>query len=373
MPSRTCTCRRRSRSPDPFSSDYATARQRFRVAAHGVGAELAHHPIDERGPDGEALTIDVASMGARTPERAVVVSSGLHGVEGFVGSAIQLAWLRRLGDGAVTIPADTRVVLLHGLNPYGFAWRRRVNERNVDLNRNFLNTGESYRGVPPGYELVHGLLNPPGPPGRLDAFPFRAGWAICRHGLRTLATAVAAGQYDHPDGLFFGGLEPEEATRLLQAHYDHWIGTAASVVHLDLHSGLGRWGRAQLIIEPDQAAHIDWYRAAFRRVRTVLVGQDAPYAARGTLGTWLARRIGAARRCRTAVVEFGTYSQMRVLAALRAEQAVLRVGNRGSPRAVAATRTLMDCFCPSDVGWRQTTVHVGERLVEWALAARVPR
>ena len=309
-------------------------------------------------------------MGAQTPERAVVVSSGLHGVEGFVGSAIQLAWLRRLGDGAVTIPADTRVVLLHGLNPYGFAWRRRVNERNVDLNRNFLDAGESYRGVPPGYELVHGLLNPPGAPGRLDPFPFRAGWAICRHGFRTLATAVAAGQYDHPDGLFFGGLEPEESTRLVQAHYDDWIGTAANIVHLDLHSGLGRWGRAQLIIEPDQAAHADWYRAAFRPVRTVLAGEDAPYSARGTLGKWLARHVGTARRCRTAVVEFGTYSQVRVLAALRAEQAILRVGNRGSPRAVAATRTLMDCFCPNDIGWRQTTVQVGGRLVEQALAAK---
>ncbi|MXY24534.1 MAG: DUF2817 domain-containing protein [Acidobacteria bacterium] len=366
-------CRRRSRSPDPFSPDYATARQRFRVAAHGVGAELAHQPVDGRGPDGEALTIDVALMGARTPERAVVVSSGLHGVEGFIGSAIQLAWLRRLGGGAVAIPADTRVVLLHGLNPYGFAWRRRVNERNVDLNRNFLDAEESYRGVPPGYGLVHGLLNPPRPPDRLDAFPFRAGWAICRHGLQTVTTAVAAGQYDHPDGLFFGGLEPEESTRLVQAHYDDWIGTAATVVHLDLHSGLGRWGRAQLIVEPDQGAYINWYREAFRPVRTVLAGEDAPYAARGTMGTWLARRIGAARRCRTAVVEFGTYSQVRVLAALRAEQAVRRAGNQSSLRAVAVARTLMDCFCPNDRGWRQTTVQVGDRLVEQALAARVPR
>ena len=296
-----------------------------------------------------------------------MVSSGLHGIEGFVGSAIQLAWLQRLAAGAARVLHDTRFVLLHGLNPYGFAQRRRVNERNVDLNRNFLDTEEAYRGVPPGYGLVHRLLNPPRPPGRLDAFPLRAGWAICRHGRRTLATAVATGQYDHPGGLFFGGREPEASTRLVQEHYRNWIGTATTVVHLDLHSGLGRWGTCQLIVEPDQAAHLDWYRAAFRPVRTISAGDGAPYAARGTLGAWLARHIGAGRRCRTAVVEFGTYSQLRVLAALRAEQAAHRLGDRAYAGIAAAKHALAECFCPEDAGWREATVQLGVRLVDQAL------
>ena len=29
-------------------------------------------------------------------------------------------------------------MLLHALNPYGFAWDRRVNEDNADINRNFV-------------------------------------------------------------------------------------------------------------------------------------------------------------------------------------------------------------------------------------------
>ena len=39
--------------------------------------------------------------------------------------------------GARALPADTGALLVHAINPYGFAWTRRVNEDNADLNRNF--------------------------------------------------------------------------------------------------------------------------------------------------------------------------------------------------------------------------------------------
>ena len=118
---------------------------------------------------------------SRNPRRAVVVSSGLHGVEGFFGSAAQLAWLRLLRQGGASIPGGTLVVLLHAIDPFGFAWRRRVDEGNVDLNRNFLDDGETYTGTPEHYDLVHRLLNPPSPPSRLHAFRPRAAWAVRRH------------------------------------------------------------------------------------------------------------------------------------------------------------------------------------------------
>ena len=330
-------------------------------------AECSEHRIEGRGPAGETLATDVAAVGARWPDRAVVVSSGLHGVEGFIGSAIQIAWLEGLAAGGGSLPDGTRAVFLHALNPYGFAWRRRVNERNVDLNRNFLEAGEDYSGVPPGYDLVHRLLNPSSAPGRLDTFQLQAGWAILRHGRQTLATAVAAGQYDHPDGLFFGGREPEATTRLVQTRYGEWISSAATVIHLDLHSGLGGWGESRLIVEPDQRAHHDWFRTVFHPVEVVLAGDGAPYAARGTMTAWLARHSGADRECRAAVVEFGTYSQVRVLATLRAEQSARRCGSSGSARASAATHALAECFCPMDVNWRRAVVEWGVRVIDQAI------
>ena len=91
--------------------------------------------------------MDVATVGSLVPERAVVVTSGIHGVEGFAGSAVQTEWLRRLGQGKAAVPDRVRLVFAHALNPYGFAWIRRANECNVDLNRNFLLAGDSYSGI----------------------------------------------------------------------------------------------------------------------------------------------------------------------------------------------------------------------------------
>ncbi|MCY4635056.1 MAG: M14 family metallopeptidase [Acidobacteria bacterium] len=337
---------------DPFSGSYRVARERFGEAARAAAAPLERHVLPGHGPDGCDLAIDVALVGARNPRRAVVVSSGLHGVEGFFGCAVQLAWLRRFREGASPIPGGTLVVLLHAVNPFGFAWRRRANEDNVDLNRNFLADGETYGGVPEHYDRVHDLLNPATPPPRLDAFRLRAAWAVRRHGLSVLQNAVATGQYEHSSGLFFGGREAAASTRLVQDRFWSWTRAAEEVLHLDLHTGLGDYADYRLLVEPPHLHDLEWYRSLFDPERVAAVGGDTPYAARGVMGAWLARHAGP-RRYRFACLEFGTYGPLRVLAALRAE-------NRAHHHSVAsaaaygrAKRELVECFCPARGPWRR--------------------
>ena len=336
----------------PFSGSYGVAQERFRQAARAAAAPLERHVLPGHGPDGCELAIDVALVGARNPRRAVVVSSGLHGVEGFFGSAVQLAWLRRLREGASSIPGGTLVVLLHAVNPFGFAWRRRANEDNVDLNRNFLDVGETYGGVPEHYDGVHGLLNPATPPPRLDTFRLRAAWAVRRHGLSVLQNAVATGQYEHPGGLFFGGREAAASTRFIRERFWDWTRDAEEVVHLDLHTGLGAYADYRLLIEPPHVHDLGWYRSRFDPQRVAAVGGDTPYAARGVMGAWLARQA-VSRGYRFACLEFGTYAPLRVLAALRAEN---RAHHHSAPGAAAyerAKRKLVECFCPASALWRR--------------------
>jgi hypothetical protein len=49
--------------------------------------------VDVPKPDGSDLSINVAFAGSEQPSRVLIVTSGLHGVEGFFGSAIQVALL----------------------------------------------------------------------------------------------------------------------------------------------------------------------------------------------------------------------------------------------------------------------------------------
>ena len=143
----------------PFSDDYATARDRFCGAAHAMGLRQEKLPVDVPTPYGSDLSIDVAFAGSERPSRVLIVTSGLHGVEGFFGSAIQVALLEDVlrRDG---VPSGVAIVLVHALNPFGFSKIRRFDDENVDLNRNFLLRGEEFKGCPDRYAELDGLLNP---------------------------------------------------------------------------------------------------------------------------------------------------------------------------------------------------------------------
>ena len=68
-----------------FSRSYAEARRRFIEAARAVDATVHSYVIDAAAE--KNLTIDVAIVSAES-DPALVVSSGIHGVEGFFGSAV---------------------------------------------------------------------------------------------------------------------------------------------------------------------------------------------------------------------------------------------------------------------------------------------
>jgi hypothetical protein len=144
---------------DFYSPDYATAKRRFVAACGRLGIEHRALPIRAAGPNSQPLTIDVGIIGATNPSSALVLSSGLHGVEAFFGSAVQLAFLDGL-PADWRPPRDASMILFHGLNPFGFAWRRRSNEDNVDLNRNFLIEDQAYSGAPPLTRAFRRILAP---------------------------------------------------------------------------------------------------------------------------------------------------------------------------------------------------------------------
>ncbi len=232
-----------------FSPDYRTARCRFRGAVEGRGGHLISLKLEARGPDDSELTIDLGWFGSLRPRDLLVVSSGLHGVEGFAGSATQLQFLHHLQPP----PSNGAVLLVHCLNPYGMAWLRRVNESNVDLNRNFLGPDDTYAGAPTEYQRLGPLLNPTTPPSR-DFFLPRALWEVARHGIAPLKQAIAGGQYDYPRGLFFGGSRLEEGPRLVQDFALEYTSTAERLVAIDVHTGLGKFGNDVLLVDEERVS-----------------------------------------------------------------------------------------------------------------------
>ena len=342
-----------------FSPDYSTARNRFRDAARHAGASLDALMLEARGPLQEDLTIDIARLGGRDARRALLHTSGLHGVEAFAGSAVQLAILAN----PPALPAGCELVLVHALNPYGMAWRRRANENNVDLNRNFLRRDERWEGAPALYPRLDPLLNPPSAPAR-DGFRLRLALLALRHGPRVVRQAIAEGQYEFPRGLFFGGKSLEPGPRLYLDWLRRNLSQAAHLFALDLHTGLGRRGESTLILEPGTGATpaLALARALGTQLVDPAAGQ-AVFRIRGGMGGALPQTLPGAR-IDFLLQEIGTCPTLAVLQALREENRC----HYFSPAGIhhPAKLALLDALSPASATWRKRAVVHGLTLLHAA-------
>ena len=342
-----------------FSPDYQSARARFRGAARVAGARLQALPIEARGAAEGPLTIDIACLGAPRARRVLFHTSGIHGVEAFAGSAVQLAALARPPD----MPAGCALVLVHVLNPYGMAWLRRFNESNVDLNRNFLAPGEPWEGASALYRRIDRLLNPPSPPAA-DGFYLRLALFALRHGVKAPRQAIAEGQYEFPRGLFYGGSKLEAGPRLLLDWLKANLAGASYLFGLDVHTGLGGRGAENVILESGVSGTpaAELARALNRPIVDAAAGQAA-YQIRGGLAGAVARTVNTAR-VDFVVQEMGTYSSLAVLHALREENRCHHYAAAGLDHP--ARLALLKAFCPRSSRWRERVVNRGLALLNAA-------
>ncbi|CAD6559204.1 M14 family metallopeptidase [Paraburkholderia metrosideri] len=231
-----------------FSSSYANARERYLQAAAAIQAPVERHVIPGyQGLEGEDLSTDVVRLGPGSARRLLVLTSGTHGVEGFCGSAAQIALLRDRSLHALLDQLDVAILVVHAINPYGFSHLSRTNEDNVDLNRNSIDfSGPLPLPVNPAYDDLHALLVPPSwPPSDKNARAIAD--YISQRGERAYQQALTIGQYRHADGMFFGGDRSVWSTRLLQRLFEQHGSACDSIGWIDFHTGLGPYGHGEKI------------------------------------------------------------------------------------------------------------------------------
>lgn len=352
-----------------FPTNYLTARERFCTAADELRWQVEKHPIAARGPSGEELTVDVASSTADPSATTLLVTGGIHGVESFFSSAVQIAALLRWPE-LRGKARRLRIVMVHALNPYGFAWVRRTNEDNVDPNRNFLHAGEPYAGCPPAYRKLHGWLNPGRRAGRWESFHVRAALALVRHGMPALKQSIAGGQYEFPQGLFYGGAGPTQTMKILQANLPRWLHGARRVLHIDLHTGLGRWGTYKFLVDdPVHARQSRWLADVFgRRHIATTDPRGLGYVTRGDIGQWCSARfpeVDYTYLC----AEFGTYAPVHIVAGLRAENRAHHWSQPDEPDTIRAKSRLQELFCPQSPEWRRRVTDQSLNVIKTALRA----
>jgi predicted deacylase len=337
---------------DYFAATYAAARDKFLLAARDSAARLTAYTMpDRRGPGDDPLSVDVAVLGPDKPGAVLLLISGTHGVEGLCGSGCQVGFfVDRLYE---ALPPGTASVVVHALNPYGFAWLRRVNEDNVDLNRNFQDFSKP---LPPSaaYEEVHDWLVPEDweGPARQKADASLQQY-IASRGLRAFQAAVSSGQYTRPTGLFYGGRqEVWSNTTFRQVLRDHIPATAKVVAALDFHTGLGPVAYGEPIyIGPT----VDGFERAKKwygpEVTSTAEDTSTSAAVTGSLSDAF-RDLASRAQVTHLTLEYGTRPILEVLTALRGDHWLHAVPERRTAWREEIRNRIRNAFYVDTPWWK---------------------
>ena len=350
---------------DHFSQSYAEARTKFLTATDAAGLDVASHIHPLRGRDDETLAMDVALDGPADARALLIVSSACHGVEGFCGSGVQIALLRDAEWLATQRASGVAVLYVHALNPHGFSWWRRVTHENVDLNRNFHDFSQPLPGNP-GYDEIAALLVPgTWPPS--DEVAARLQQLIDERGEAALQAAISGGQHAHPQGLFYGGVNPTWSHQTMrQVLRDHGQ-RCERLAWIDLHTGLGPNGHGERIFAcRDDAAAMARARAWWG-VDVTSIYDGSSSSARLTGLMWLSAYQECAQAEYTGIaLEYGTQPMLDVMTALRADQWAENHPEAPPAQHRQIKQQIRDAFYTDTDEWKQRIV---EQAIESAQQA----
>ena len=349
-----------------FAQSYTEARAKFLAAAEAAALPLQSHRHPLLGRDGEELAMDVARFGAADAKALLLISSACHGVEGYCGSGVQNALLADADFHAAAQSAGVAVLYVHGLNPYGFSWWRRTTHENVDLNRNWQDFSQPLPANPAYDEIAHRVVPLHWPPDAADEAALAA--YAAQHGARGLQTAITAGQYSHPLGLFFGGHTPTWSQQTLRHVLQEHGTRCAQLCWIDLHTGLGPNGHGELIFAcKDEAPALARAKAWWGpQVTSVYDGSSASAPLSGLM--WMASYQECPQAQYTGIaIEYGTEPMAEVIDALRAEQWFENHPQAPADALAAVKKRFRDAFYTDTPQWKQRIVEQARRVAMQAL------
>jgi hypothetical protein len=363
-----------------FPTDYFSSRRRFQNAVRELktthpGAVVGDIRVPSAtDPD---LTVDYAYLPAtQRRSKLLVITTGIHGAEGFAGSAFLDLFVReRLGQLDLR---NTGVLLVHAINPYGFSHLQRPDESNRDLNRNADTDPALFQTQNAAYDKIARVVEPRGKNWGPLATQLRVFVGLGKRlvlpqwlggmSSQDLRGALAAGQYKHPDGLFYGGQTFAPQLQALAALARPIVGSYDRVLHMDVHTGLGPKNQLQVmsgqIVSQDSKKLI---QTVFDRGKDgstyVLADGNTPgdYPTHGDIIDLMTKLRRPDAGGASVTLEFGTrgngpLAQLGSVAAMTAENQGRHHGFISRRAEAKVKRRYQDLFNPRDEAWRNGVI-----------------
>jgi hypothetical protein len=346
-----------------FPDSYEASRARFTrdvdlLRSKWPDTTLTSHPLKA---DSE-VSIDHAWAAPKKKENLIVISTALHGIEGYVGSAMLKIFMDEF---APRLNAEnTGLLLIHTINPLGMKNRRRYNENNVDLNRNFVMDEKFNPQTNQDYEPLIPLLNPPGQLSNMFAsdiaFITRLLGCIIRLGILRIRQGMLSGQYRHPRGVQFGGQETEEGTAVVRGLFEKALTEYDQVIHLDMHTGYGPRYQMSFVNSTREQASAEELKRRFQYPLIVSATPAEFYIVTGDITDYFYRLRDEKyprKKVFSTCLEFGTFgeslpAQIRSMRITILENRVHQFGARTEALKKAVQKEYGELFFPSEEKWR---------------------
>ena len=195
--------------------------------------------------DDEDTTIDYLFLlnSEKKNQKLNIIISGTHGVEGYLGSAIQFKTLDSISkEERIYDTEKTSYLFIHALNPYGYFHNRRCTKNNVDLNRNYLDNFQPTDYPEKIYELITTYLYS-------FKFIFLFFSILFQFGYTKSREYIVKGQYNYEKGLFYGGKKKEYNINVLESILNK-VDTSlfTDICVFDIHTGLGKYGNLSVMV-----------------------------------------------------------------------------------------------------------------------------
>lgn len=299
---------------------------------------------------------------AKEQSNLLVITTGLHGMEGFWGSFI----LRKYADWLLEkINTDkTGIIFVHGINPWGMENLRRTNENNVDLNRSFIgdinleNHNKSYIKNSwffkpqklTGSSLVNNLM-----------FFYRLLKVILLNGTSALEGMTLLGQYAVEKGVYFGGKEKQVSTEYMKKFFDSIIGSNyKNIILIDLHTGFGSRYQMSIVNSKQEETNPQEFSKLIDYPLVCSVSNNDFYNTEGDIVEYFYssnKANGNSKQLYSTCFEFGTlgnslFDKISSLRIMLQENSLFYSGKQGDKLFKHIKNEFIEMYYPSEPKWR---------------------
>lgn len=350
-----------------YPESYETSRARFLRGAEllrvkWASSRLEHHPL-KNFPN---LSIDWLWAEPSQKETLVIVSTGEHGIEGYVGSAMLKIFMDEFAP-RINVQ-HTGLLLVHAINPWGMKHNRKVNENGVDLNRNFLYDETFDADSNPYFSKLKSFLAPAYPANsfRIEtlAFAARTIKALVTQGISGVMYGALKGQYSTPKSMFYGGAQHEEQTQVMMQLFDTALKEYQTVLLLDMHSGYGPRYRMSITVVPLEPLNSTQLSARFNYPLVLRGDHTEFYATQGDINEYLyelRNREYPEKHIFACAFEFGTYGEsllarIRSLRTMIFESQLYWHGAKDKQTEERIRHEFSELYFPAESAWREKAI-----------------